>query len=191
MALAQPFLAAKKSLQARQQNGEFKRFRQIVVSARGEALQNIFRTSPGSQHQDGDILPGGPQLGGYREAVLSGKHYVEHDGIERLLLGALRFMIFAGEQQIESTLAVAHDLHRVPFGLQVELQALGEMSFVFDNQNAAHATLRGSSMTTVVPRPSPSLAAKTRPPCLRATARTINNPRPVPLTLLKVRPGTR
>ena len=97
------------------------------------------------------------------------------------------------KKQIQRTFAIAHDGDCVPFGLQVELQTLGQMGFVFDNQNMAHAghVLRGAgnykftlgnSSTTVVPWPSPSLSANTRPPCFRAMARTMKRPRPVPFT---------
>ena len=45
------------------------------------------------------------------------------------------------------------------FCFQVKPQSLGQVRFIFDNQDTTHATLRGSSMVMVVPRPSPSLSA--------------------------------
>src|SRR4029077_3037766 len=99
------------------------------------------------------------------------------------------FLVF--QQALERRLAIGRKLRRVSFGLEIEAQASGEMSFVLYHQHAAHARLRGSSSVTVVPRPAPSLSAKTFPPCARAMARTMNRPSPVPFTCGNVRRGTR
>jgi hypothetical protein len=45
------------------------------------------------------------------------------------------------EEQIQRPFAIAHDGHRVPFSLQVELQTFGQVGFVFDNQNVTHSEL--------------------------------------------------
>src|SRR5580700_1318183 len=99
------------------------------------------------------------------------------------------------------------------FGLQVELQPLCQVRLVLYHQDAAHDTVAfpgnsfsgnslrgnsflgnsflGNSKVTVVPFPAPSLSANTRPPCLRAMERTMNNPRPVPFTCESERCATR
>ena len=87
--------------------------------------------------------------------------------------------------------AVARDLDGMAFRFQIEAQALRQMRFVFDHQDAAHARLLGNSRVTVVPRPSPALSANTLPPCARAIARTMNKPRPVPFAWPADLRGTR
>ena len=82
----------------------------------------------------GNILFGGAQFRGHGEAILAGKHDVEHHRIE-IGRRSARF----SQKQIQRPLAIAHDGDRVPFGLQVELQSLGQVGFVFDNQNMTHA----------------------------------------------------
>src|SRR5580693_4711055 len=105
-------------------------------------------------------------------AVHAGQHHVEHDSIE---------FLSGTEQAADGVFTVAQDFDRMSFGLEVEAQAVGEMRFILDDQDAAHAALLGSSRVTVVPRASPALSAKTFPPCARAMARTMKRPRPVPL----------
>src|SRR5260221_694989 len=55
----------------------------------------------------------------------------------------------------------------------------------------ARVPFRGNSSVPVAPFPAPSLSANTRPPWLRAIARTINTPRPVPFTCESERCVTR
>ena len=45
----------------------------------------------------------------------------------------------AAEQPLRRQLAVAHNGDLVAFGFEVEAQAIGEMLFVFDDQNSWHA----------------------------------------------------
>src|SRR2546429_5484547 len=89
--------------------------------------------------------------------------------------------------------AARRNFYRVSFGLQVEAQAVRQVRLVLHDQHPAHATVtfRGNSRVTVVPFPAPSLSANTRPPCLRAIDRTMNNPRPVPFTCESERCVTR
>ena len=90
---------------------------------------------------------------------------------------------FAGFQQpLDGRFAVAYDIHRVSFSFQIEPQALGQVRFVLDDKQMAHALLLGNSSTMVVPRAQPALSANTLPPCARAIARTMNRPSPVPFT---------
>src|ERR1700691_1790709 len=98
-------------------------------------------------------------------------------------------MLALGQQLFERSFAVGRHVHSISFRLQVESQSLRKMRFILHHQHTAHDSLRGNSMVTVVPRPSPSLWAKTFPPCARAIARTMNNPSPVPFAFRRV--GTR
>lgn len=141
-----------------------------------EAMEHVLRAAAGGEHQDRHVVAVLAQLAGDLEAVLAGQHHVEHDGIEgRGGLG----------QPLQRGLAVGGQGHLVPVCLEVEAQAHGQVRLVLDDQDARHQglTSRGNSMVKVDPRPSPSLVAKTRPPCCRTTDRTMYSPRPVPLTL--------
>ena len=180
-----PVAAAQQSLQTGEQNRKFKRFGKIVVSAGGKAVKHVLGAASRGEHQHGNEILSCAQLAGDREPIFAGKHDIEDDCVEILPLAIVP------QKQLQRALAISRNFNRMPLGLEIELQPLGEMGFVFDDEHSAHAVLLGSSKTTVVPRPSPSLSANTRPPCLRAIARTINNPRPVPFTLLKTRLGTR
>ena len=121
--------------------------------------------------------------------VIAGQHHIQDNGIE-----SFTFV----DEPLQSRFAVGGDLDGVPFCLQVEAQAIGQMRLVLNDNDAAHATVSfcgnsflGNSRVTVVPLPAPSLSANTRPPCLRAIDRTMNNPRPVPLTCESERCVTR
>ncbi len=80
--------------------------------------------------------------------------------------------------------------HLVAFGLEVEPQALGDMQFVFDDQDPAHRCgASGSSMVNVLPRPAPSLSAKALPPCLLHDRLHDEQPEPRPLHARRHRSG--
>ena len=129
------------------------------------------------QHQNRNELADGSKLRRNRESVLAGQHDVENDGVERLPIG---------QQHAERAFAVGHNRRLVSLGFEVEPQAVRDVLFVFDDEDPAHDTTRlerkrydgfaasaadarrGSSTVNVAPRPSPSLCAKTRPPCARA-----------------------
>ena len=44
------------AVQARKQNGKIKWFREIVIRASRKPLEDIFRTTAGCEHQNGDII---------------------------------------------------------------------------------------------------------------------------------------
>ena len=90
------------------------------------------------------------QSGDDREAVLAGKHHVQHDDIEFFVLG---------DQALERRFTIAGNFHGVAFGFEVKAQALRQVRLVFDHQHAAHARFLGNSSEMVEPRPSPSLTA--------------------------------
>ena len=63
-------------------------------------------------------------------------------------------------RSMQSFFAVLGDLHAVTLGFQVEAQALSDVSFVFDDQDASHMRYtRGRRRVKVLPWPSPALSA--------------------------------
>ena len=161
---------------------EVERFRQVVVRAGGEPPQHVLRRTSRGEHQHRDELAALAQLGRHREAIDSRQHDVEDDGLDCRLLRK------AGERG----LACLHHLGQMTFGLEVEPQPLGQVPFVFDDQDSAHTSgAIGSESVNVLPWPGPPLSATTRPPCLRATERTMYRPSPVPFTRVVAIPGMR
>ena len=130
--LRQPFAAAQQSAQAREQDLQLERLRQVIVGAGFESLQHVFRAAARGQHQHRHVVAFGAQLLDDGEAVLAGQHHVEHDGVVARAIG---------EQAIERLLAVAVDIHLVAFGFEVEAQPVGEVRFVFDDEDPAHLRL--------------------------------------------------
>ncbi len=132
----------------------------------------------------GTNWPARRKRGGDLEAVNARQHHVEHDGVEALP---------PAEEHVERRLAVGHRLDAVALGFEVEAQAVGEVLLVLDYQHRrAHLwSPLGRRIVNVLPRPGPSLSAKTCPPCFFTTERTMKRPRPVPLTRAMTRPGAR
>src|SRR5688572_20838312 len=96
-----------------------------------------------------------------------------------------------GQQLLDRSLSVVDHFDIVPFGFEVEPQAIRQMLLVFHYEDAAHCCASGSCRVNVLPRPFPSLSAKALPPCRSATDRTMNSPNPVPLTRSATLPGIR
>jgi hypothetical protein len=69
------------------------------------------------------------ELTGYGKTVFAREHYVEDQGFE--------VMFFLEEGQ--SFFAFAGDLDRMAFGFEIKTKTFGEMGFVFDNEDTAHA----------------------------------------------------
>src|ERR1700704_3206567 len=184
IAVFHPRTAPQQALQSSDKNRQLKRLRQIIIRARRESLQHIFRAPARRQHQNRDVVLLLAEQGRDIKAALAGQHHVENDCVEA-------FSFF--DEPLQSRLAVRRNFYGVSFGLQVKAQAIREVRLVLAHQNPAHATVtfRGNSRVTVVPFPAPSLSAKTRPPCLRAIDRTMNSPRPVPFTCESERCVTR
>ena len=67
----------------------------------------------------------------FRRAVAEGFHEFIHVEV-----------LFFRQQALQRRLAIAHHLHRVPFGNQVERQPVRQMRFVLHHQHPAHARLR-------------------------------------------------
>ena len=166
----------------RDEDVEIERLRQVVVSARGKPAEHVLWRASRGEHQHRDELAALPQLGRHGKAVDPRQHDVEHDSVDRRLL----------RQSGERGLARLHDLGEMALRLEVEPQPIGQVPFVLHDQNPAHTSgAIGSESVNVLPWPGPPLSATTRPPCLRATERTMNSPSPVPLTRVAAMPGMR
>ena len=173
LAAPQPPAAAQQPLDARQQNGQVERLRQIVVGPRLEPAQDVVGVRAGRQQHDGDEPPRLAQPPHDLEPVEARQHDIEQHHVEGARVPV--------EQPRQGVLAVLLDVGREPFRLEVELQPRREMVFVFDDEDAVH-DFNGSSRVNVLPRSAPRLSAYARPPCRRATASTIDSPSPVPRT---------
>src|SRR5581483_8997897 len=183
-----PLTAPQQPLQAGEQDGKLKRFWQVVIRARGKTFQHILGAAASGEHQHGHVVSRGAQLRDHLETILLGQHDVEHHRVKLLL---------SSEQEIGRALAITDDLGLVTFGLEIETQPLRQVRLVLHYQDPAHPSALcedsslGNSMVTVVPCPSPALAAEALPPCFRAMDFTMNNPKPVPLMCARERFPTR
>ena len=180
---AQPRAAAEQAGDARQQDGQVEGLGQVVVGARLEAAQHVVGVRAGGQQHHGHELPGRAQAPHDLEAVEAGQHDVEQDDVEAPGPGP--------DQPLQGGGAILLHLGGEALRLQVQLQAAGQVLLVFDDEDAAHDAFSGSSRVKVLPRPAPRLSANARPPCRRATARTIDRPSPVPRTRARRAAGSR
>src|SRR4051812_19153507 len=154
---AQPFATPQQSMHAGEKDLQLERLGQIIVSSDIEPLQNVFRAAARGQHQDGDELPPLTQFLRYSKTVNPRKHDIKHDSVIGLLA-----------EHLQRAFAITGDGDLVAFGFKVEAQAIGQVLFIFDNKDVAHALLPdsafGNSNVNVLPWFSPGLSAKTRPP---------------------------
>ena len=124
-----------------------------------------------------------PQLCHDAEPVDAGKHDVEDDDIVPRRIGG---------EPLERFFAIVDDVDVVPLSLEVVTQAVGQVLFVFDDEDAAHCgATSGSCTMNVLPCPGPPLSAYTFPPWRATTDRTMKSPRPVPLILVAIASGIR
>ena len=159
-----PSPPSQQSVDAREEDRELEGLGQVVVRTSLESSQHVFRAAARGEHQDRQELLGRTQLRRDGEAVFARQHHVEDHDVEDAPLF---------QQEIERLLAVCRDDRLMAFGLEIELEAVGDVLLVFDDQDSTHVVSRGSSSVNVAPRPSPSLCANTRPPCARAIDRTM------------------
>ena len=115
------------------------------------------------------------------EAVLAWQHDIQDHHIDR-------WRSPLNSSSAASPESTTCDL--ITFGFQIEAQAFGQVLLILHDQNASHLAT-GNCSTNVLPRPGPSLSAQARPPCRRATERTMYRPKPVPFTRVASGPGTR
>ena len=64
---------------------QLKRLRQIIVGARGEALQHVFGMAARGQHQRRHELAGQPHFEITVNPSLSGQHHIQHHHVEARL----------------------------------------------------------------------------------------------------------
>ena len=164
------------------QDRQLERLRQIVVGARTETLRSTSSGRPRAVSiRTGTNCPARRSSATTREPVDARQHHVEDDQIEAGRVGRQpRERLFAGVDHLDVVL----------LGLEVEAQAVGEVLLVFDDRiRLIAAADSGSCTVNVLPRPGPSLSANTLPPWRAITERTMNSPRPVPLTRVAHRAG--
>ncbi len=133
-----------------------KRLRDVVVGADLEPQDPVDLLAFGGQHDDGRLDPLLPELAADVEATHAGQHDVQQDQVR---------VLFDGE--VDRRVAAAGRDDAVPLLLQVELQALRDVFFVFDDQDLLRhepASLAGNTTRNRLPRPT-SLCTSTRPPC--------------------------
>ena len=180
---AVPSPTSKQTADARQQLVQTERFRQIVVGPLFEAAHAVVNVVLGRQNQDRNVVSAGSRPTCDLETTHLGQHQVEDDQIE---------FSHRVRESIGSAGSIPHHLDRVALGLQIELEPLGEMGFVLDDQNSGHQEESGAARrvtTKRLPSPAPPLRATTRPPWRRTRFRTMNNPSPSPAVRWTSRPA--
>ena len=171
---------------ARDQNRQIEGLGQIIVGARGEALQHISGWPRAVSISVGTNCPAWRISRHHGESILARQHTSS-----TTTSNAAAF----GMQHSSAASPVSTTCTSIALGLQVEAQTIRQMLFVFDDQDPRHAIPIASDRQlqneNVLPRPGPSLSAHARPPCrLRHRAHDVQ-PRPVPLTRVASGPGTR
>ena len=123
---ALPGGAAEEGFEADEEEFEVEGLGEVVVCAGVESFEDVLRVGAGGEHEDGEVevvLAEGADDG---EAVGSGEHDVKEDGAEGLV---------GVEEEGEGFGAVGEVEGAVAFGLEVEKEALGEVFFVFDEED--------------------------------------------------------
>ncbi len=123
---ALPGGAAEEGLDADEEDVEVEGLGEVVVGSGFEAFEDLFGAGAGGEHEDWGVVLGFAEGAGDGEAVLAGEHAVEDDGGDGF---------FGGEELGEGGVAVGFVVGAVAFGLQVEEEALGEVVFVFDDDD--------------------------------------------------------
>jgi hypothetical protein len=77
---------SQQAVDARDENRQFERLRQVIVRARFEASQHIVRAPSSGQHQDRHELSRRPQCRRNGKAVTPRQHDVEHHDVEALTI---------------------------------------------------------------------------------------------------------
>ena len=156
-----------------EQDREIERLGQIVVGASLKTTRHVISFFAGREDHHGDERPRFTESAHDLETIETGQHHIEKHKMK---------LVRTFLQPFESRPSVVLYINRVAFCLQVELQPSRKMFFVLDDQYMRHDRFKGSSRVNVLPFPAPSLTAYARPPWRRATALTIESPKPVPLT---------
>ena len=124
----------------RDQFVEIERLLEIDVRAGIEAADPVLDKRPGGKHDDRDFvsLPADRLADGV--AAHAGEHDVEDQQVERRRFGG---------QCGQRRLAIGGGLDLEALGLEVELDADGEVVFVFDDENARHGVGPGEGKELV------------------------------------------
>ena len=124
-----PGFAPQQASHARDEDGKVERLGQIIVGPGFKSLQNVFRARACGQHQQGNVILGFAQSARHGEAVLAGKHYVQHQCVE---------IFVAFQETIERIFAIAHNLDGIALLLQIETEPLRQVGFIFHYEDPAH-----------------------------------------------------
>ncbi len=111
-------------LQARHQFKEGKRLAQVIIGTVAQALDPVFHTLAGGEHDHRRLLAR-TQGAQYAEAVEARQHHVEDD-----------HRVVAFQRQVQAFHAIARQVHGVALFRQAAVQVVRGFFFVFDNQNA-------------------------------------------------------
>jgi len=116
--------AASDGTETGEEDGEGERFDEIIVGARIEAGDDVGRGITGGEHEDGSVILGGAEAASDFDAIDTGHHDVEDDGIKGADgEGGEGFFAIAGESD----------------GVILLLKTLGEETahgrFVFSDEN--------------------------------------------------------
>ena len=143
---ALPGHAAKETFEADEEDVEIEGLGEVVVGAGLDAFEDLFGAGAGGEHEDGDEVLGFAQGADNGEAVGAGEHAVEKDGGGGVGAGGGR-----GEEMSEGEIAVGEVLRAIALGLKVEEQTLGEVRFVFhEDDEGEHRRRRQRWNSTVM-----------------------------------------
>ena len=122
----EPGGAAQHGLESDEEDFKVEGLGEVVVRAGVEAFEDILGVGARGEHEDGEVKLLRTQSADDLKAVLAGEHDVEQDGAE---------VVFGFEQIEEGFGAVGEMTGAIAFGFEVEEQALGEVFFVFDEDD--------------------------------------------------------
>jgi hypothetical protein len=117
---------AEKGFDADEEDVEVEGFGEVVVGSGFNAFENLFWAGARGEHKYRCVMLGFAEGADDGETVCAREHAVEDYGGD---------VFFGGEEVGEGGVAVGLVMGSVAFGLQVEQEALGEVLFVFDEDD--------------------------------------------------------
>lgn len=127
---ALPGHAAKQAFKADEEDVEVEGLGEVIVGTGLDAFEDLFGAGARGEHKDGNETPVLAEGAGDDEAVGTGKHAVQKDGS-----GGVGAVLWDSKQMGEGKVSVGEVLCPVALGLKVEEQTLGEVGFVFDEDD--------------------------------------------------------
>ena len=118
--------AAKEGLEANEEDVEVEGLGEVIVRAGFDAFENLFRARAGGEHEYGSITLGFAESPDDGEAVDSREHAVEDNGGDTF---------FRVEEIGERGVAIGLVVGAVALGLKIEEETLGEVFFIFDEDD--------------------------------------------------------